>query len=364
MLGWSARRAWFLAFLAILASAFTLNRAAAQSDNYYAGKTLRVLVGVQVGGTADTVVRMFAEYLHRHLAGNPTVLVENMTGAGTNIVFNYLNEKAAPDGLTVVFSAYQALAQALGDQSLRVRFENFEYLGGINDTRVAYMRSDVVPGGAKKPADIVRAPMILVGGYSRSDFESTLSRLSLDVLGVKNKVVVGYRGGSDIFLAMQRNEVQFHNTSIGTFKTRSGTFIASGEGLGVYYLAAVGPDGSFEHNKFMGDVPAFPDLYQEVRGKAPSGETWDALNWLTTQTSGLAYTAFAPKGARPEALAALRGGFAAAASDPDFIAKSVATNSVPYNFVDVERGRAIVRSLAEVSPEVVKSLRAAMSLQN
>jgi tripartite-type tricarboxylate transporter receptor subunit TctC len=360
----SATCASLFACLLALAGASTTNPAAAQSDNYYAGKTLRVLVGVQVGGTADTVVRMFSEYLRRHLAGNPTVLVENMTGAGSNVVFNYLSEKAPPDGLTIVYSSYQALAQALGDPSLRARFENFEYLGGISDTRVAYMRRDAVPGGAKTPADIMRATDLVVGGYSHTDYESTLSHLSLEVLGVKHKVVVGYRGGSDIFLAMQRGEVQFHNTSIGTYKTRSGAFIASGEGIGVYYLAPVGPDGAFEHNKFMGDVPAFPDLYAQVHGKPPSGEAWDALNWLTTQTSGLAYTAFAPKGTRADALAALRAGVASASADPEFIAKSETTNGVPYSFVDVERGRAIVRSLAGVSPEVVKSLRESMSVQN
>jgi hypothetical protein len=276
-------------------------------------------------------------------------------------VYNYVAEKAAPDGLTIAYSPYQALAQALGDNSLRARFENFEYLGGLGDTRVAYMRADAVPGGAKKPADIMRAPELVVGGYTHTDYESTLSHLSLEVLGVKHKVVVGYRGGSDIFLAMQRREVQFHNTSIGTYKTRSSTFISSGEGLGVYYLASVGPDGTFEHNKFMGDVPAFPDLYAQVHGKAPSGEAWDALNWLTTQTSGLAYTAFAPKGTRPDVLAALRAGFASASSDPEFVAKATSTNGVPYSFVDVEHGRAIVRSLAEVPPAVVKSLRTAMS---
>ena len=63
------RRSFVGAGIFALLMAFWSNSAAAQSDNYYAGKTLRVLVGLQVGGTADTAVRMFSEYLHRHLAG-------------------------------------------------------------------------------------------------------------------------------------------------------------------------------------------------------------------------------------------------------------------------------------------------------
>jgi tripartite-type tricarboxylate transporter receptor subunit TctC len=359
----SARYAGIFAVLAAIASSNPVGSAAAQSSGFYAGKTLRVLVGVQVGGTADTAVRRFSDYLRRQLAGNPTVLVENMTGAGTNLVFNYLAEKAAPDGLTIVFSPYQALAQALEDRSLRARFENFEYLGGVSDTRIAYMRADAVAGGARMPSDIMRAENLIVGAYSHADFESALSHLSLEVLGVQHKLVVGYRGGADIFLAMQRGEVQFHNTSIGTYRARSTAF-KSGEGLGVYYLVSVGPGGEFEPNKLASDLPAFPDLYRQVHGKSPSGDNWDALNWLTAQTGELAYAAFAPRGTPADALTALRTAFERASNDPDFIEKSVAINGVPYSFVNVERGRAVIRSLAEVSPRVLKALRASMGMQN
>jgi hypothetical protein len=256
------------------------------------------------------------------------------------------------------------LTQALEDRSLRARFENLEYLGGISDTRLGYMRADAVAGGAKQPSDIVKADNLIVGAYTHTDFESTLSHLSLDVLGVKHKLVVGYRGGADIFLAMQRGEVQFHSTSIGTYRTRSAAFIKSGQGIGVYYLVSTGPDGGFERSKSITDVPAFPDLYRAVHGKPPSGDNWDALNWLTTQTSELAYAAFEPRGTPASALSALRTAFDRAAGDADFIEKSVAANGVPYGPVDVERGRAIIRSLAGVSPDVLKALRASMGLQN
>ena len=73
----------------------------------------------------------------------------------------------------------------------------------------------------------------VAGSFSNSDFEGTLSHLSLDVLGVSHRMVAGYRGGSAIFLAMQRGEVQLHNTSIGTFRARSAAFIKSGEGMGL-----------------------------------------------------------------------------------------------------------------------------------
>jgi tripartite-type tricarboxylate transporter receptor subunit TctC len=117
--------------LTAIASGCTAGAAAAQPADYYAGKTLRILVGLQVGGTADTFVRRFAESLKKQLPGNPAVLVENLTGAAGNLVFNYIAEKAAPDGLTIAYSPYQALAQALDDRSLRARFENLESASAI-----------------------------------------------------------------------------------------------------------------------------------------------------------------------------------------------------------------------------------------
>ena len=353
------RRAACVAIMAVAIASSGV--ALAQTSAFYAGKTLTVLVGVQAGGTADTVVRRFTEHMRKYIPGSPNIIVQNMTGAGSNLVFNYFAEKAAGDGLTIVFSSYQALAQALGDQSLRARFEDFEYLGGVSDTRVSYMRSDAVAGGIKSPADIMKANNLIVGSYSNTDFEGTLSNLSLDVLGVQHRMVVGYRGGSDIFLAMQRNEVQLHNTSLGTYRTRSAAFIKSGEGVGVFYLASVDPDGTIRKNEAVTEMPSFPELYKQVHRKPPSGVQWDALNWLVSQTSELAYAALAPRGTPAEALGILRKALSETAVDPQFIEQSVKLNGLPYNFVPVDRGNAIVRSLASASPALIDALRASMN---
>ncbi len=345
---------------ALLALAFMIPAAmpaGAQTTPFYAGKNLTMLVGVQVGGTTDTIARGAAQHLKKYLPGAPNLVVQNMTGAGTNTVFNYFAERATPDGLTIVYSSYQSLAQALGDPSLRARFEDFEFLGGGSDTRVGYMKSDAVPGGMKQPSDIVKAPSIITGTYSNTDFEGTLSKLSLEALGLKYKAIIGYRGGADIFLAMQRNELNFHNTSLNSFRTRNAAFIRSGEGMGVYYLATVNPDGSFERNPEITEMPAFPDLYKQIYGKPPAGPQWDALNWLVSQTSELSYAAFAPKGTPKDVLAQLRAAFAQVQHDAEYEAQMIKASGLPFHFVDVERGQAIIRSLTQVSPAIVETLK-------
>jgi hypothetical protein len=338
--------------------------AAAQPGEFYAGKTLRIVVGLAAGGTADVFIRGFSAQLRNHIPGNPNVVVQNMTGAGGSVAANYTYERAEPDGLTIVFNTFHPLAQALGDPTMRQRYDQFEYVGAIGDIRVNYMRADTVPGGAKKPADIMKAGTVVVGALSHADFSGTLGQLSLRVLGVKYKPVVGYRGGSDIFLAMQRGEVHFHNTSIGTFRTRSAAFIKSGEGLGFSYLVPVDAGGNYTRSKLVTEMPAYPDLYKEIHGKLPAGKDWEAFNWLTNQVGELAFIALASPKIPPAALAALRVGFERATNDPDFVKDTVKRNGIPYSYVGVSRGQSVIRDLAAVSPTVVDTLRAAMAPQN
>jgi putative tricarboxylic transport membrane protein len=334
--------------------------AAAQPGDVYAGKTLRVIVGLEAGGTVDTLARAFAVHLRKHIPGNPAIVIQNMPGAGGWGATNYLHERAAPDGLTILYGPWDPLGQALGDQGLRARYENFEYLGGTGDIRVIYARTDLVPGGLKAPRDIAKADNVILGALNSTDISGLLPHLALDVLGVKHKMIVGYRGGNDVFLAMQRGEVGFHSTSISTFRSRNFGFIRSGQGIGIAYLVPVDRNGGYEKSQYVTEMPAYPDLYKEVHGKLPSGPAWDALNWLTNQTGEMTYVGLAPRGTPAATVAALRKGFEGASNDPAFVKETMTRNGVPFSYIGVERGQATFRSLADVSPDVLRTLRASI----
>ncbi len=329
---------------------------AQQAGEFYKGKTITVLVGLNAGGTVDLFARMFSQYLQKHIPGQPPIVVQNMPGAGGLQATNFLAERAKPDGQTILWGPWDPLAQALKLPNMRARYENFEFLGGTGDTRVLYSRTDVVPGGLKKPSDIAKAGLLNVGALNPTDPSGLLAHLALGVLGVKDKMIVGYRGGNDVFLAMQRGEVQFHSTSITTFRSRNADFIKSGQGMGIAYLAPVDPSGKVEINPFIKEMPSFPDLYREIHGKPPSGPLWDATNWLVNQIGEMTFVGFAPKGTPAEALAELRAAYAAAANDPEFEKQSVSMNGLPYTFVNVARGQQIFASLANVTPEVLATL--------
>ena len=338
--------------------------APALAQDFYAGKTLKIIVGLEAGGTVDTMARLFVSYLRRHIPGNPAVVIQNMPSAAGVGATNFVYEKAEPDGLTILFNSWDPLAQVLGDQGMRARYENFEYVGGVGDIRVVYGRTDMVPGGLKQPSDIMKADNLILGSLNYTNQSGLLPHLALNVLGVKHRMIVGFRGGNGVFLAMQRGEVNIHSTSIATFRGRTAGFIKSGEGVGVSYLVPVDKEGRYARNALITEMPAFPDLFKEVHGRMPSGPTWDAFNWLTNQIGELTYIVVAPPRTPAAQVTALRQGFEGVARDPAFEQELMARQGVPYSHIGTTQGQAIFRALAEVSPDVIRTLHASTKAPN
>jgi tripartite-type tricarboxylate transporter receptor subunit TctC len=338
--------------------------APALAQDFYAGKTLKIIVGLEAGGTVDTMARLFVSYLRRHIPGNPLVVIQNMPSAAGVGATNFVYEKAEPDGLTILFNSWDPLAQVLGDQGMRARYENFEYVGGVGDIRVIYGRTDMVPGGLKRPADIMKAENLILGSLNYTNQSGLLPHLALNVLGVKHRMIVGFRGGNGVFLAMQRGEVNIHSTSIATFRGRTAGFIKSGEGVGIAYLVPVDKEGRYGRNALITEMPSFPDLFKEVHGRMPSGPTWDAFNWLTNQIGELTYIVVAPPRTPAAQVAALRQGFEGVARDPAFERDLMARQGIPYSHIGTAQGQSIFRSLAEVSPDVIRTLHDATKAPN
>jgi hypothetical protein len=171
-------KALTLAGCAITVAALALVGEVRAQGEFYAGKRLTIIVGLEAGGTVDTLARTFAVQLRKHIPGNPTIVVQNMPGAGGSTATNYLQERAAADGLTILYGPWDPLAQALGDQTLRVRYETFDYLGGTGDIRVNYARTDTAPGGIKAPRDIMKANNVIVGALNKTDISGLLPKLA------------------------------------------------------------------------------------------------------------------------------------------------------------------------------------------
>ena len=116
-------------FTAAVVGLFSVQPAAAAED-FYKGKTIRIVVGFSAGGGFDTYARAIARHMGKHIPGQPAIIVENMTGAGSLIAANHVYKAAKPDGLTIGhFIGGLFLGQVLGQKGIEFDARKFEFIG-------------------------------------------------------------------------------------------------------------------------------------------------------------------------------------------------------------------------------------------
>lgn len=173
---------------------------------FWRGKTLSIMVGSSAGGGYDAYARMLGRHLGKHVPGNPSVIVNNMPGAASNIMAGYVANVAPKDG-TVIGAPFstQPLAPILEDAgSLRYDPKKLVYIGSANeDTYVCVARRD---GPIKTFADAFNVESVM-GGTAETGSTGYLPVLLNNVLGTKFRVVFGYPGSREVMMAIDKSEV-------------------------------------------------------------------------------------------------------------------------------------------------------------
>jgi tripartite-type tricarboxylate transporter receptor subunit TctC len=193
-------------WLAVLAG-LTIGRAGAQDAvaDFFRGRQVDIIVGSSAGGGYDSYARLISRYFGNHIPGNPTVVVENMPGAGSNKATGYIYSVAPKDGTAIGAVFPGALLEPLiGDVKVQHDPNKLFYLGSANsDVYICFVRSDAP---ARTFRDVFSHEVILgasnAGGTTR-DLPAMLNNL----LGTKFRIVTGYAGSKEITLAIERNEV-------------------------------------------------------------------------------------------------------------------------------------------------------------
>ena len=177
------------------------------SAQYYAGKTVTIIVGYKTGGGYDATARLLARHLPKHIPGKPTVIVQNMPGANSLIAANHVYSVAKPDGLTIgTFNRNLPIAQLTGVQGVKFDMTKFAWIGSAaSESTILAIRDDLP---YRTFEDLKKADKeIVIGatgpGANTYDFPLLLKEL----LGAKLKIVSGYSSSSDIMLAIERKEV-------------------------------------------------------------------------------------------------------------------------------------------------------------
>ena len=293
----SARR---LALVCALALAPWTARA---QTPFYQGKTIDLVVGFGVGGGYDLWARALSRHWGTHLPGRPNVVVRNMPGAGSFNAASYMYSLAPRDGTSIaVIARDAALGPLTGAAGARYDASKFAWLG-----TPSVEHSVCVAHGAakvKSAADLKTTELIVgdvgAGGASR-DYPMALSRL----LGMKFRLVSGFAASSDIFLAMERGEVEGMCESYDSVALRHADWLADGR------LRILLQGGEKPHPA-LPDVPFVPDL-------AASAEDRAALSFLYSG-EGIGRPFIAPPGTPSERVAELRAGFAETMTDLEFLA--------------------------------------------
>lgn len=321
---------------ATLATTMLTNAAAAQdAASFYKGKTVRFVVGVGVGGGFDAYARMIAPYLAKELEA--TVIVENQLGAGGLVALNRIST-AQPDGLSlmIVNGTPAALGQLLDQKNVRYDLTKLEHLGVV----AAYPWIWLVGNhtAVKSPADAQKVKLRW-GGVGPTDGPADGASIICHALKLDCQIVLGYKGSSDIGLAMERGEMDAMYVS----DSSAAQYVRNGQARAV---AAVGDRRSLL-------LPDTPTIFESM--KLDDEARW----WLEFRMSinDLGRILVTTPGVPAERLAVLREGVRKALTDPQLIAEGKKTQRfVDFQSPEVARNLA-VKALGEATPEMRERVR-------
>ena len=271
-------------------------------EDFYRGKKIDMIIGYSSGGTYDLYARLVVRYLGNYIPGKPLIVPRNMPGAGSRAAANWIYNIAPRDG-TVLATADQSLSlqQAAGDKRINFDTTKFIYIGNPNvenNTTAAWHAS-----GIKTIDDAKRREVTVgaTGGSTSSQYPKAMNAL----IGTKFKIVLGYPGGNDVNLALERGEVDVRGSNSWTsWKATRPDWIAEKK---INILVQIG----LAKARDLPDVPLLMDL-------GTNEDDRQLLRVLSSSTH-IGRPIFTTPGVPSERVAALRKAFDTMVHDPVFI---------------------------------------------
>ena len=349
-------------FLSMLNAVIPLliSTAIAAAEPFYQGKTLRVVVASAAGGGSDIVARLMMRHLSRHIPGNPTIIIENMPGAGEVIGVNYVHNKAKPDGFTALFATGTPITQLLELPGIEFDFLKMPIVGGSSESVAAFIRTDKT--GVKSARDLPSAKAtIVIGGSGYGSIKDVSLLAAMNLLGVKQSTyVTGYGGAGPIRLAFERAEINFtQETAVGISKSVL-PWVREGWTSVLYQVGFLDGKGELVKDpvwKEIGvDVPSIAEVYRSIYGKDPSGPAWEAEKALVGGYSLTRIMAFSPKTPAARVME-LRQAFQAMGKDPAFLSEWEKSQGAPPRLVPGDEAGNIAASILKAPKEAVNILK-------
>ena len=324
-------------FALVLASLVVASSARADAvSDFYKDKQIKVVVGYGTGGGYDVYARQLARHLGRHVPGSPSVIVQNMPGAGSLRAANYIYSVAPKDGTAIgTFSRNMPLMGIVGNnENVQYDARKFTWLGSsssyANDAYMMFIRADAP---FKSIEDLRRkdGPTLVLGGTAEGATGNDIPVILRDALGLNLKLITGYPDGNAIFLAVDRGEVQGRTVGLSAVQSTHDEWLKPG------VMRILVQFGRATRLAQFADVPTAREL-------APTEATRALI-----ELAELPYTLARPYAAPPHIPAdrakALQAAFLAVHKDPQYLdeAKKLKIDVSPID------GEAVVAALDQIT---------------
>jgi tripartite-type tricarboxylate transporter receptor subunit TctC len=314
---------------------------------FYQGKTITVVVGSAAGTVYDIYARLVAQYIAKHIPGNPNVIVQNMPAAGSLVAANYVFGIAKPDGLTLA-SINPALYfnQLQGQKEVKYDWAKFTWLASTDKSEhLIYMRTDTP---YKTLQDVRKsAEMPKCGATGTGTSGHYIPRLLEETLGTKFNIITGYPGGNEIDLAVERGELQCRALTVAAYFAREPYHTWRKKGF-TRILMQTGN----KRDSLLPEVPTLPELMDEYKTK-------DMARRLATVMLGSAEFGrpiVTSPGVPAERVKLLRDAFAKAMADPALLDEAT-KKKIEITPTTGEELTKLAKDVIDQPPEVIERMK-------
>ncbi len=313
----------------------------AGDDSFYAGKTIKILVGFRPGAAYDLYARLVARPMGRYIPGNPAVVVENSVESAVTTAGRIY--RATPDGTTLaalIPALY--LTQLTGSGDAGFDLSRFAWIGGPTKSHyLLYMRGDAPYKNMRDIRDSSTPPVCGAGEITTTGYY--LPKLFEEIIQTKFKIVAGYKEGPDVDKAVERGELQCRALTIDGFFSHEPypTWLKTGF---VHVLLQTGAT----RDARLPDVPTLPEVMDEYK----TSDANRRLAKLVLASSEFGRPIVAPPGVPPDRARILRDAYAGATKDAALIAEAKKEN--------LELNPATGQELEELAKEVLRQPREAV----
>jgi tripartite-type tricarboxylate transporter receptor subunit TctC len=309
---------------------------AESADMFFKGKTINFYIGFGGGGSYDFYARLVARFIGRHIPGNPTVVAQTMTGAGSLQLANFLFASAPKDGTAMgTITQTVALEEALHSPGVRYKAAEFTWIGRAT----AILEIALTGKDAKaKTIEAARQFETPVAGTGAGSPSEGYPRLMNALAGTKFKIISGYPGSTQVMKALEAGEVDGAFTSWNTLKRMQ-------QGGLDKRLVTVLYQCALERHPELADVPTDVEL----------GSTEEARQILAFYTSSAAVgrSIAATPGIPPDRVNVLRRAFDSTIKDPEFLAE-IERAQQEFQPASGEELQRIIQNTASVPREIVE----------